>query len=640
MLTRFLVILNSILLCCSVFQWTTPSNNFSSKEKINASSVLSASPDMFCDGTLGENIFTDGDFGSGTVTNLPSDVNGYAPGYDYQSSPPPNDGFYTITSNTTFWGSFANSSWVNTGDNSNDPNGYMMVVNASFSPGIFYENTVDNLCENTTYQFTTDVINLIKPGLNMIKPKLEFLINDVVQYSTGTIVEDGQWNTYGFTFVSAPGTNTLKLTVRNSAPGGNGNDIALDNIEFRACGPEININTSIEFVCDGESASLVAEIIGTQYDSPFYQWQSSMDNGVTWNNVAGANNEELFIGIPNDGDLYRLLVSNSPATIDNPKCRVISNEQEIEITPIYFTHYDTICQGLNLQVGTSLYDVSGTYLDSLIATYNCDSIVTTHLTVVPDLGITADFEKVNPFCPGDPNGNITIENVQNGSGQYTYSLNGDPYQTTPFFEYLPTGDYLISILDHYGCEATIEVQLVDPNPLMVNVGEDQLILLGEDYLIPTSANLPVGEVSWTPEAGLSCSDCLNPIASPAETTTYQVTVTDTNGCVLITSLTIEVDKTRKIFIPNAFSPDGDGYNDYFTINSGFGVETIVSFEIYNRWGAVVFSQKNILPNDDNFGWDGFFNGKKMDSGVYVYNAEILFKDGLTERFVGDVTVVE
>lgn len=640
MLTRILVILNSVLLCCSLFQWRTSSNYFSSKENINTPSILSSSPDMFCDGTLGENIFTDGDFGSGPETNLSSDVNGYAPGYDYQPSPPPNDGFYTITSNTTFWGSFANSSWVNTGDNSNDPNGYMMVINASFSPGIFYENTVDNLCENTTYQFTADVINLIKPGLNMIKPNLEFLIDDVVLYSTGIIVEDGSWNTYGFTFVSAPGINELKLTVRNSAPGGNGNDLALDNIEFRACGPEIIVNTSIEFICDGETASLEADIIGTQYDTPYFQWQLSTDGGLNWNDVAGANNEELFIGVPVDGDEYRLLVSNSSATIDNPKCRVISNIKEIEITPIYFTHFDTICQGLTFEVGTSTYDASGVYLDSLIATYNCDSIVTTHLTVAPDLGITADLEIMNPFCPSDGNGSITVNNVQNGSGQYVFSIDGDPYQAIPVFEFLQTGNYSISILDHYGCENTLEAELIDPNPLMVNLGEDQVISLGYEYIIPTQVNLPIDNIIWTPEAGLSCSDCLNPVASPGETTTYQVTVIDTKGCVTNSSITISVDNTRKVFIPNAFSPDGDGYNDYFTINAGLDVESIISFEVYNRWGAVVFSMKNFQPNDDNFGWDGYLKGKKMDSGVYVYNAEILFKDGLTERFTGDVTVVE
>jgi len=101
-----------------------------------------------------------------------------------------------------------------------------------------------------------------------------------------------------------------------------------------------------------------------------------------------------------------------------------------------------------------------------------------------------------------------------------------------------------------------------------------------------------------------------------------------------------VDNTRRVFFPNAFSPDGDGSNDYFSIYSGFDVEEVISFQVFDRWGGLVFSNQNFQPNDDLIGWNGFVNGKKVDSGVYVYYAEILFKDGLVEQFVGDVTVVE
>ena len=91
---------------------------------------------QICEGNLGENIFTDGDFGSGTDNILA--VNPMiAPGYFYQTVPPPNDGSYTITNNTTEWGSFAAIAWANIGDNSDDSNGYMMVVNADYDPGLF-----------------------------------------------------------------------------------------------------------------------------------------------------------------------------------------------------------------------------------------------------------------------------------------------------------------------------------------------------------------------------------------------------------------------------------------------------------------------------------------------------------------------
>ncbi len=639
MTTRILCYINSFLLLLTLAPFNISNITLTEKENVVPTSTIS--PPAFCDGTLGDNIFTDGDFGSGTIAVLPNDVNGYAPGYSYQPSPPPNDGFYTITNETSSWGSFANSSWVNISDNSTDPNGYMMVINASFQPGIFYENTVDNLCENTTYQFSADVINLIKPNFGLIKPNIDFLINGVVQYSTGPIPEDGDWNTYGFTFVSEPGTNSLTLTIQNNAPGGNGNDLAIDNIEFRACGPEINIDTSIPIVCDGETASLVVDIVGTQYSTPYFQWQLSTDGGITWNDLVGENDADIFLGVPVDGYEYRVIVSNSVMTIDNPKCRVISNVKPIVITPILFTHFDTICQGLELQVGTSTYTMSGIYLDSLIASHLCDSIVTTNLTIVPDLGITANFTTISPFCSDDADGSIEVNNVQNGSGIYTYSIDGEPYQPNSLFESLVEGDYSISILDHYGCEATFQIELTSPLAFEVEILDaDAIILLGLELPIQAQVNLPFENITWTPTGGLSCTDCLHPIATPTTTTTYQLVATDEQGCTATDEITITVDNTRKVFFPNAFSPDADGYNDYFSIYSGLDVEEVINFQVFNRWGGLVFSNKNFQPNNDLIGWDGRVNGKKVDSGVYIYVADILFKDGLVEQFVGDVTVVE
>ena len=92
--------------------------------------------------------------------------------------------------------------------------------------------------------------------------------------------------------------------------------------------------------------------------------------------------------------------------------------------------------------------------------------------------------------------------------------------------------------------------------------------------------------------------------------------------------------------PNAFSPNGDGANDYFTVYGGIDVEEVVNFQIFNRWGGLVFSNKNFQPNDDLIGWDGFFKGKNVNTGVYVYTADILFKDGITERFSGNISVTE
>ena len=444
MLTRTLLFLNSCLLLLSfgrssfIFQ-----QDININQNFAKTSLSTVSPDNFCNGTLGENIFNDGDFGSGPANILPSDMNGYAPSYTYQANPPPNDGSYTITNNTTTWGSFAATAWINIGDNSTDPEGYMMVINASFDPGIFYEKTVDNLCENTFYQFSADVISLLNLNSNEIKPNLDFLIDGVVQYSTGQIPNNTEWNNYGFTFTSDPGTTSLTLSIRNNAPGGLGNDLAIDNIEFRACGPEIDASATNPFFCAGQPKTINASVFGTQYPTPYFQWQISSDNGVNWNDLIGENDNSLFINNPSEGDLYRTLVANSVSTIANSKCRVISNIVEMIESPYEFIQYDTLCQGLEIQVGNSIYNSTGMYVDSLIASNDCDSVVITFLEIAPDLGITADLEIIPPRCPGENNGSIIISNIQNGSGTYYLSINGDPTTTNLTIENLSQGSYAI-----------------------------------------------------------------------------------------------------------------------------------------------------------------------------------------------------
>ena len=172
---------------------------------------------QLCEGNLGNNIFTDGDFGSGAENIILTDP-GIAPGYTYQASQAtPQDGSYVITNNTDGWG-FHFPTWVRLSDNSNDPNGYFMLVNASFESGLFYSNQVTGLCENTFYQFSADIINVVMSGTSdHIFPNVSFLIDDVVVFSTGDILQNESWNKYGFTFTTNPGQTELKLSLRNNS---------------------------------------------------------------------------------------------------------------------------------------------------------------------------------------------------------------------------------------------------------------------------------------------------------------------------------------------------------------------------------------------------------------------------------------
>jgi gliding motility-associated-like protein len=131
-----------------------------------------------------------------------------------------------------------------------------------------------------------------------------------------------------------------------------------------------------------------------------------------------------------------------------------------------------------------------------------------------------------------------------------------------------------------------------------------------------------------------------PNAFPSNSTNYRFQVTDTNGCTATASIRIQVNKRRYVFIPDAFTPNGDGLNDIFAIYTGKGVEEIQFLRVYNRWGSLMYQQDSIAPEDSAMtGWDGQFNGEPMDMGVYIYTASIRFLDGTVLLYRGEVMLI-
>jgi len=594
-----------------------------------------------CTGNLGENLFPEGDFGSGTANIPPTDPM-IAPGYIYTTNPPPFDGFYTITNNTGVWSGLFGT-WLSIGDNSPDPNGYMMVVNASFDPGLFYEQQVDNLCENTLYSFSADIINLIRPNVNELPPNVSFLINGTQQYSTGNIPESGQWTTYGFTFTTAPGQTSVTLSLRNNAPGGIGNDIALDNISFRPCGPEAFalIDVSSGICSGGMPIDIVANIVGNQYDTPVYQWQQSFDGGITWVDIPGANAATYTHTDVSAGTYYyRYLLANAPDNLLNLSCRVISDVEIITIPPAVYNITDTLCQGLSFPLGDNLYSTTGIYTDTLTATDGCDSIVILDLTIVPDTQLDAEFILENPTCSYLQDGSLVLDTITGGAPPFGVYINGELEGDQAAFN-LGGGDYAYQIEDRYGCTSEDTLTLIAPIPFTANLGEDITVELGESVILIPDFSLPAQDFFWSPAAEINCEPgCITPLFIPTNSLTVTLNSTSTMGCVASDSIRINVETVRDIFIPNIFSPNDDGANDTFTIFGGIpDVLEIQQLNIYDRWGGLVFTQDNFLPNDTTLGWDGTVRGREADVGVYVYAAQVRFIDGAVLEYSGGITLV-
>ena len=130
------------------------------------------------------------------------------------------------------------------------------------------------------------------------------------------------------------------------------------------------------------------------------------------------------------------------------------------------------------------------------------------------------------------------------------------------------------------------------------------------------------------------------MASPYQTTTYSCIASNGGSCVARDEITIIVIcGNNNVFIPNTFSPNGDGMNDIF-YPSGSGLFKVKSFRVFSRWGQLVFERVNTTPNNPGAGWNGFYNGKPLASDVYVYIIEILCENNITMPFKGSITLLK
>lgn len=312
-------------------------------------------------------------------------------------------------------------------------------------------------------------------------------------------------------------------------------------------------------------------------------------------------------------------------------------------------HYNwTTFDGNIVSGGFSLFPTAGavgTYSLTVLNSQNgcsaSDEVVVTENLNVP---AGADILALPPECFGDY-GSVSILSVSGGEGPYIYSLDGGEnfYSTTIFYELAP-GVYHFIVQDAEGCQYEEEIIIPHVDEINVTVEPEVEIELGESYQINAYVNIPLSQIDtifWSPAISLSCTNCLNPVAQPFETTIYTITVFDQNGCESTASILLRVDPIRRVFIPNAFSPNDDGSNDIFLVYADEkSVLKINRLQVFNRWGGKVFEAFDILPNDPDDGWNGVVKGKKMNPAVFVYLAEIEFIDGVRIMYRGDLTILE
>ncbi len=279
------------------------------------------------------------------------------------------------------------------------------------------------------------------------------------------------------------------------------------------------------------------------------------------------------------------------------------------------------------------YDTVGTYDVMLIATSASDTdilVKTAYINVVANT-LNVNLGSDTAICSGD---NITLD--AGAATAYSWSTGG----TTQTIVVNTVGTYRVTVTDTVGCQDadTINVTFL-PAMVMSVAFNDTIICEGESVQLSAGGG---DTYLWKPSAGLSQTDINNPVATPVDTiTVYTVIVNDTCSIDSVeVTITLRNCDTiaSNLFVPNAFSPNGDGDNDVLFIR-GSGIKEM-TFIIYNRWGEKVFQLaiSNYQLSIDN-GWDGTYKGKKVSEGVYVYYLEATGIDGEEYFQKGNITLI-
>ncbi len=273
----------------------------------------------------------------------------------------------------------------------------------------------------------------------------------------------------------------------------------------------------------------------------------------------------------------------------------------------------------------------------------CVSVDNVNVMTNPDIPawISADVSTEN--CDGENNGMIEVTGISGGVPPYSYSLNGLMTNATGFFSGLIPGEYMLQITDSKGCILDTFFTIQPGINLQLELPSIIELIVGNTGMIEAKVNVPVSELSsiqWSPEGLLSCDSCLTTTINALTNYSFQLTVVHQRGCVAVAELNITVVPETEIYMPNIFSPNGDGNNDYFTLYANDRVDMILALNIFDRWGELVFERKNFNPNDTGVGWDGKFKGKDMLPSVFAYYVEVLMVNGDTEIISGNVTLVK
>ncbi len=534
------------------------------------------------------------------------------------------------------------------------PGSYQFIWEISNGVCISSSDTVNIKVDKTTADFTLTGVN------NCGNTVYQF--NDRSTSNFG--IKDWKWSiapgdtvntkehSYSFT---AEGTYTMNLTVKSEA-GCISNLQAQFSVKVYQF-PHVDID-AIRDVCQGQLTQL----------SPILNSRDSIAM-ILWNLSNGTKSSDSIITVRYlvDGQYtVRLTASTVNHCLDSAvKTMSVHPLPVINVTP-----NSTICKGESLQLTATgamryiWYDqlnnitASGPNTNTVKPVgsttirvigydqFGCSEIKSTSIRVIQPLKMFA--AQGDTLCIGE-----SKQLVATGASSYKwYPETGlsNSAVANPIARPVETTIYNVIGKDDYNCFAdTAQIKVVVGRPTPINIGSDTTITAGTSLQLRVLAttninggNDQIRKWRWGSSAAgsISCPTCATPEVKLSNDACVSCTVVNNYGCISTDTLCIKtLCPATELFVPNAFSPDGDGINDILLVQ-GKGIKLIKSFRIYNRWGQLVFEKSNFSPGDPAYAWDGKAFGKAATPDVFVYVSEVICEKGLPTIFKGNITILK
>ena len=484
------------------------------------------------------------------------------------------------------------------------------------------------------------------------------------QLTATAFYSDGTSGDFNFQWASGENTNTGNISTAVQLCEGPQSVVINDGVcgidtSFTINAPEqINANTDISPAsCNGDMDGSIT-ITPSGGTAPYsFLWIATGDMTNSISNLGAGDYSVVIIDANNctltqnlevvEPDILTLTIDASQTTdfvtcagdMDGVISVIANGGNTAPDNPYSFSWDNSSTQSIitNLDAGT--YSVSVTDFK------NCMAELSFSILEPPAIEFTIN-PIVAPLCFGDAT-EISIDTVTGGAGnpfeEYTFmidnnGLNFPVLQAATVF----AGDHLVTVEDINGCTEEQSVSILAPAQINIDLPASIVVELGDSTVQLNPVITPSGNYTylWTPADFLSSDTIRNPYVFPANSLDYNLTIINEFGCTASESIFVELDANRNVYIPNIFSPNGDGYNDKFEIFTCTGVKQISSVRLFDRWGGILYEGNDIAPSCLGVKlWDGQKKGKTLPAGVYVYMIEVEFLDNVVLTYRGDVTIL-